>query len=315
MPQGKIEPSLPKTIPNSKLLENYSLAIDWLNSMDIKVAPGRFHTYRKTLETSVSKAPETFSNEEKACYIQALYECNELLYVYDRLNSELPTDIRGVVEALQKAATGPAWLPQEITKNSAARNYMFQACIAAKLHHTSLGSITIDAGLADGIFQMGQNSLTVECKRLFSPTSLRKNLKKALAQVKNRTSSNPLKNEFGLIAVDVSRNVSGPGDILPCRDYRELTEATRGHFEKWLHNHREYLHETVDKAPERILGALLRVSLLGIAEKENKYLHINEWTFMPGKGRHIKFPQLMTHLQKVLTENTNVGPPLALPHS
>ncbi|RUT67512.1 hypothetical protein D0817_26055, partial [Flavobacterium cupreum] len=77
-----------------------------------------------------------------------------------------PNQLASVIEKLRKGVNGPINAADETSESTAARNFLFEATVAAKAHRPDRGvEAILDAESDTGILINGKR-IWVECKRV-----------------------------------------------------------------------------------------------------------------------------------------------------
>ena len=169
------------------IYNQYSEAIAWMNTIGVNLGKGRTTHYDKVLGYWKDKYDSASAEEAKTKlpdFVSSIFEIHEFIAVHESLMSIHPKKLSSIANKLQKAVNGPIKSSDESAKSTSARNFLFEAIVAAKAHNPTKGVSTIlDARSDTGVY-FQDKKIWVECKRVTSLEGIEKNVRKACNQLK-----------------------------------------------------------------------------------------------------------------------------------
>jgi hypothetical protein len=280
---------IPK-ISSEQFLANLDEAMQWMQSLGVKISEGRMVVYRQAAQTWADLLKYGVGHAEEAVALpnitSAAFEVPAFLDIHQAFKNEKPSKLGGLAATLKKAVQGPTDLPNETHDNSAARNFLFEAITAAKVHNPEKGIRAILNAPSDTGFELGQFKVWVECKRMASQQQLRPRIAKACEQLTKTLIRHPHIRQRGLVAVDISKLITPPPPqyVFNVPRESEITVHAGKMIDKYIEDHwQEWENEYVGK-DARIIGTILRLQLIVTSEDRGTYVHAVEWGLTPRRG-------------------------------
>jgi hypothetical protein len=297
------------TIPkqtNQEFLRKFDEAIEWMRSLRVNVNQGRLTDYRTAAHQWVSMQDEDRDRkkglEHLPAITSAVYEVSQFLEIHAAFRDEPLTRLGGIGAKMKQAIEGPVHLQNETEKSSSPRNYLFEAVTAARLHRPENGSLTIFDSPSDTGFKLLHSSIWVECKRLTSAGRLKANVNKACEQLKRTIDKYPKVNQRGLVALDISKLVTMPPPqyVFESPIEAEIGQRTEAIIDQYIRENHNVWEQEYAGQDSRIIGTLLRLSLIAISKDVRKYVFVHQWGIHPRRGINVDDQRLLQMAAKCL---------------
>jgi hypothetical protein len=204
-------------------IEALEKVVEWLDGLTLGHVTDRLHKYVSNVRQQLP-LPTNVSEAAEMGFI--FLEAREFVNVCTAYKgAETPA----LIAKLRKVLKGSWTLSQESSKNSDARNTMFELSLAAEL---KLRGIDVELGEPDLLITLPEGQYVVECKRPFKEMSVRANVKGAESQLR----ANLKPGQHGVIAVSLSRIVN-PGNAMLGVNVGDLEAqgAVHGNLQADLH--------------------------------------------------------------------------------
>ncbi|MBY0411889.1 MAG: hypothetical protein K2Q97_17610 [Burkholderiaceae bacterium] len=122
------------------------------------------------LTASIDEANAAFPD-----FVSALFEIVEFTRIHEALQDVPPRELTSVIDKLKKAVNGPVDVANETPKSTAARNFLFEASVAAMAHRPARNVEAILNARSDTGIKIEGRKIWVECKRVTSEHALEGN--------------------------------------------------------------------------------------------------------------------------------------------
>lgn len=199
-------------------LQRFKEACDWFSKQGFDYSRTRYKVYEKKL----NKLEETVLQEDIQGLKNSFLEVNDFLKIYENLKD---IEVNHWQDQLKFLFKGQEF----VSNNDQARDYLFELFVASKFVQANfkvyLNSIT------DIIAQKNNKLIYIECKKIKSPNTIYKNIKKASVQINSRIQDG---SGIGLVFIDISSVFDG-GYLVsakPSENTRKLKERMTNFLEK-----------------------------------------------------------------------------------
>lgn len=264
--------------------EELSATIEWIKSLGLDPSRGRINQYHKNLgywKDNYESTPDDEIRRGFADFINTIQDADDLVAVYRKFHTLPISELRFIREKLSKTLNGPIRRQDEQPHTTIARNFLFEALVAARLHHPARGiSALLDAKTDTG-FKAGNTKVWIECKRITSLDKLEANIRDASKQLGKAFKRSPGNARRGLVAIDVSKLFNDGSKILPEPTEEALLSAMGGYTEGFITNHRREWEKVYQERDKRIMGTLIRLSTMASIEERNLPTIASEWVVNP----------------------------------
>jgi hypothetical protein len=273
-----------QTATYAEAYEELSKTIKWLKSLGLDPSRGRISQYHKNLghwKDNYRSAPDDEVRRGFAEFLNTLQDVHDIVAVYRKFHL-IPTHELLLIKAkLSKALNGPIKRHEERPNTTVARNFLFEALVAARLHHPEQNIQAILNTQSDTGFKFGSKKVWIECKRITSLDQLEKNIRDATRQLEKTFSKNPGNAHSGLVAIDVSKLFNDGSKILPKPTEDALLSEMRNYVEGFITKYRRDWEKVYQHRNKRIIGTLVRLSTMASVEERNLPTVATEWAVNP----------------------------------
>ena len=166
--------------------EEYQQALNWMSELGVNISPGRTQYYAKIIDywkTEYKSASEQEGKNAFPDFVSSMFEISDFIDIYKSLRFEPPSDLVSIVEKLQKGVNGPVNSAEETSKSTVARNFIFEALVAARCHAPSSSVEVIFNAKSDTGIRIENKKIWIECKRITSLNKLEANIRDASKQL------------------------------------------------------------------------------------------------------------------------------------
>lgn len=289
------------SVSKNEIKAEFDLAIAWMQNIGVVIGSGRIRQYQTALARWLDAQIMSDASARETAFPQvasAAYEVPLLLEVYAAFKNTPAADLRALATKLNRAAAGPFDLANEKNESSTARNFLFEAIVAAKFHRPGLGMVALINPNSDSGFMAGNRTVFVESKRLGSLSKLENRVKDARDQLNRNLAELPQDYNVGIIALDISRLVNPSGMLYSTAREVDMDRETSAIIDNFLEQHREMLYRVLPSVKPRIIAVIIRMSVLARSFDQQKMVINNQWAGLALRGIS---PRQLAFLQKVFS--------------
>lgn len=259
--------------------EQYTEALAWMKGLGVSLSQGRTVDYERVLrhwKTAYSTATIEEANSGFGPFVSAALEVMDFIHIHKRLRTVDPGHLGGLVLKLTRGVTGPSAMADENTKNSAPRNFLFEAVVTALGQYEAGGMAAhLDAQIDAGVHIDGR-TIWLECKRIASEGKIEKNLKEARDQLNRRLARDLQGGELGIIVVDATRLINPEGKIYDAEDDFALERGVVGVLREFIDDHMDKIRK--GHSERRVAGTMFRLACLGRSREAGRLVQCNRWS-------------------------------------
>jgi hypothetical protein len=305
---------IPK-ISNSKFLADLNDVLDWMRLLNVDIAQGRLTNYRRAAKHWVELVAGDLNEAGRLDLCRevtsAAFEVSAFFDIYSAFKDEKISNLGGIAAKLKKAVAGPVDLDTETSASNAARNFLFEAITAAKIHNPAMGVKTIFNAESDTGFELGTKRVWVECKRLSSAGQVQSNVSKACKQLKRTLDKHPQTGQRGVVALDISKLVTlpPPGHILELQQEADIGPRTEAMLDKYIKENSQEWQQKYLSQDSRIIGTLFRLSLIATSVDKEAYISVSQWGINPRRGIQIDDERLFHEMVRCFNKGRGVWLP------
>lgn len=150
------------------VFEQYSAAMRWMAGLNIKLGPGRTSHYEKIIGHWKDAYKTATADEGRQIFpdfVSSMFEVFDFVSIYKAFEGVPAHQLTSVIEKLQKGVNGPINAADETPDSTAARNFLFEAAVAAKAHRPDRDIEAILDARSDTGISLNGKKIWVECKR------------------------------------------------------------------------------------------------------------------------------------------------------
>lgn len=291
------------------ILIEYRLALKWMKTIGVKIDKGRTLHYERVIRFW-TEAYQTASFDE--CkkdfpqFVSSILEIHDFLYIYKVFRCKNALELEGLVITLNKAVNGPIYLGDESPDSTKARNFLFEALVAARLNAPTHGSTVNFNAESDVEIVFNENKISIECKRITSKKQINKNIKIASKQLEKSLKKSRDSDHKGIIALDVSKLINSVDQVYVSIDDDHLLGLIEKLINKIIHHFAPIWQDIYKRRDRRIIGTLIRFSFMSITEKRGLLVHTTQWGLNPRDSTSIKNHEIQKKLVSCLNRNSNL---------
>ncbi len=258
-----------------------------MDQIGVKIGPGRTSHYERVIK-HWAKAYRTASTEEGKKvfpgFVSAMFEIHDFVNVYEAFNNMDPSELDGIVAKLQKAVTGPINAYDETPESTTARNFLFEAVVAARLHRPTKGATAILDAPSDTGVRFSGHKMWIECKRVTTENKIEANVKKASSQLENLLRKQLGSGHRGVVALDVSK-ILNPGDqIYISRNDGQLMRSVDELMRSLIDRYSPLWERVYERRSKKVIGTIVSFAFMSTSEERNLLVHTSQWGLNPRQG-------------------------------
>jgi hypothetical protein len=264
--------------------EQYKEALLWLEKIGIKIDNNRINSYSKFLDNLLHQYKNGNDDALDKLFpgsVNTFYEVNAITSIYESLRKIGNKDIEGIKVKLEKTVCGPEAVTDETDKSNAARNYLFEVLVSSRMHNPSKGVFVDFTSKTDSAVNFLQKSYLIECKRIQSKDQISKNVRRAAKQLEKSLRTKIGSNNRGIIALDVSKIINPGFELFVRKNERSLQLEFNALVDSFIQSHSHIWQNILKEKNRKIVGVILRVSLMGISKDRNLLVTMVQWAMNP----------------------------------
>lgn len=213
-----------------------------------------------------------------------MFEIRDFIDIYLAFQNVPPNQLTAIVEKLQKAVNGPINAADENPTSTTARNFLFEAVVAAKANRPSKGiQAMLDLESDTGISING-NRIWVECKRITTIDKIESNVRKASSQLESILKKQVGSGHRGIVALDVSKIFNSGDKIFVSNNDSELVDSIDHFMDKFINEYSSIWERVYARRNRKIIGTFIRFAFMSSSEARNILVHTSQWAMNPRIG-------------------------------
>lgn len=262
----------------------YSSALQWMNGLGIKLGSGRTAHYDKVLnywkdtykEATTEEYQDTFPD-----FLSSMVEIFDFISIHKAFQDAAPTELSSIAEKLQKAVNGPINAADETPNSTGARNFLFEAAVAARAHQPDRGVTAILDARSDTGIRIDSKKIWVECKRITSIEAVESNIRKASKQLERILKQECGAGHRGIVAIDVSKILTRGNKIFVCRTDDELLAKVDWIMDRFISQYSHIWQQVYQRRHKKVIGTIIRFAFMVSSEARNLLVHASQWGMNP----------------------------------
>lgn len=282
----------------------YNNAISWMIKLGVKISVGRTQHYQKVMNYWKENY-KTVSNEKKEDifpdFVSSVSEIHDFIDIYNAFKEEPIEKLVSIKAKLQKGVNGPLKSSDETKNSSEARNYIFEALVAAKFHHPNKNITTILSASSDTGIKVNNHKIWIECKRVASENKLEKNIRKASNQLDKQIKNKITANSKGVVAIDFSKILHDGDKLLVKANDTELHNSIQEITVTFIKQYSDLWHNIYGTKNKKIIGTLVHFSTMATSEERKLLVRVSDWGVNPKVGTSLYNQSLLLQI----AENSN----------
>ena len=281
------------------IFKQYSAALKWMEGLGIRLSPGRASHYEKTIgywKDAYKSATAQEGQEIFPEFVSSMFEIFEFVNIHKAFYSLPDLKVRSIVEKLKKGVSGPFNATSETPDSSVARNFIFEAAVAAKSHRPDRGVEAIFDAKSDTGISLGGKKIWVECKRVTTISKIEGNVRKASSQLEKILACEVGSGHRGIVALDVSKIFNRGDKIFMTRDDDTLLASVDQLMDSFIKEHCHIWEKIYKRRNKKIIGTIIRLSFMATSEARNIIVHTSQWAINPRLGINRSDEQIQRQL-------------------
>lgn len=277
------------------IFDQYSAAMSWMAGLGIKLSPGRTSHYEKIVGHWKDAYKTATADEGRQIFpdfVSSMFEVFDFVSIYKAFNGVPAHQLTSVVQKLQKAVNGPINAADETPDSTAARNFLFEALVAAKTHRPDKGIEAILDAKSDTGISLNGKKLWVECKRVTTVDKIESNARKASSQLETILAGEVGSGHCGIVAMDVSKILNRGDTIFVTRNDNELLASVDRIMDQFIQKHSYIWQRVYERRHRKIIGTIIRFSFMASSEDRNLLVHASQWAMNPRLGIYMGDEQI-----------------------
>lgn len=287
-------------------LESYMSALEWMQKIGVNIGAGRTSNYQNIVSYWIGSYRTASLEEGKRIFpslVSSMLEIHDFVSVYKAFKDVPAAKLGSIVAKLNKAVNGPINLEQETPSSATARNFLFEALVAARLHAPAHGASAILDALSDTGVQFGGNKIWIECKRVTSEGKIEKNARKASSQLEKVFKKKTGSGHRGIVALDVSK-ILNPGDRIYVRENdAHLLQSVDRLMNDLIERFAPVWQRIYERRGRKVIGTIMRFAFMSISEERNLLVHTAQWGLNPRFGTSDHNEKIQKDLVSALNMN------------
>lgn len=285
--------------------ERYSNAISWMDKIGVKLGPNRVAKYEKVIskwKQNYKTASDQEGRDIFPDFVSSIFEIYDFIDVYSAFNDIPKESLTAIVSKLNKGVNGPIKAAEETANTTEARNYFFEAALAARFHRPLSGIETIlDADTDTGV-RIDKSKVWVECKRVTTPDQISKNVRKASTQLESALKKRIGCGHRAMVALDVSK-ILNKGDMMFVKEREsEFPASVDAVMDNFIGEYSHIWNSILERRNPKIIGTIIRFAFMTSVEDRKLLLHTSQWAVSPRQGLSKTDEQLQRTLVQSLTQ-------------
>jgi len=285
------------------VFEQYSAAMRWMAGLGIKLSLGRTCHYEQVVGHWKDTYKTATADEGRRIFpdfVSSMFEVFDFVSIYNAFEGVPAQQLASVVQKLQKGVNGPVNAADETPDSTAARNFLFEAAVAAKAHRPDQGIEAILDARSDTGISLNGKKLWVECKRVTTVDGIERNARKASSQLETILVGEVGSGHRGIVALDVSKILNRGDQIFVTQNDNELVASVDRIMDQFIQEHSHIWERVYERRHKKIVGTIIRFSFMASSEARNILVHASQWAMNPRLGVATSDEQIQRQLVAAL---------------
>lgn len=269
------------------IYEQYSATIQWMSGLGINLAQGRTSHYERLLrkwKDDYKNASKEELDEVFPDFVSSMLEISEFVRIYNAFHGVSPDKLASIIEKLRKGVNGPIHSADETSESTAARNFLFEAIVAAKANRPDRGVEAILDARSDTGIRFNGKKIWVECKRVTTTDKIEKNVRKASSQLEIRLGREVGSGHRGIVALDITKIFNWGDKIFASKDDQELSLSLQREMDEFIKQYSQVWQRIYERRHKKIIGTLVCFSFMATSEARNLLVFASQWGINPRQG-------------------------------
>ena len=269
------------------IFEQYSAAIQWMDGLGVKLSPGRTSHYERIVRHWKDAYRTASVDERRKIFpdiVSSMFEIYDFANIYSAFRDVPPDQLASVVDKLQKGVNGPINAADETSESTAARNFLFEATVAAKAHRPEEGVEAILDARSDTGIRINGKKIWVECKRVTNSDRIEDNVRKASRQLETLLDREVGAGHRGIVAIYISKVLNWGDMIYVTANDNELLASVNHIMDQFIAQYSQIWQRIYERRRKKIIGTIIRFAFMSSSEARNILVHTSQWAMNPRLG-------------------------------
>lgn len=275
------------TKPYEFILENYSSALRWMEHIGVMLGAGRTSHYERVVRHWTEAYRTASADEGKEVFpgfVSAMFEIHDFVNIYEAFKNIESSELGGIIPKLQKGVTGPINAFEETPESTAARNFLFEAAVAARLHRPTKGATAILDAPSDTGVRFSGYKMWIECKRVTSEKKIEANVKNASKQLEEILRKQLGSCHRGVVAIDVSKILNPKEKIFVSHNDDQLMRSMDELMRRLIDRLSPEWERVYARRSRKVVGTIVNFAFMSSSEERNLLVHASQWGLNPRNG-------------------------------
>lgn len=214
-------------------------------------------------------------------FVSAMLEIFDFVGVHRAFGNLPAQQLTSICKKLEKAVNGPVNAADETPNSTVARNFLFEARVAAQANKPDRGVVAILNSDSDTGIRIDRKNLWVECKRVTSQNKLEANVRDACNQLERQLATVVGSGHRGMLAVDVTKLFNRGDQLYVGKDDHELIASTQRMLDEFIEEQASMWQRVYASKNRKIIGTIFRLTFMATSEARNLLVHNAQWALSP----------------------------------
>ena len=258
-----------------------------MKDIGVKLSLGRVSHYEKIVRYWKDKYKTASVDEGKEIFpdfVSSIFEIRDFIDIYDAFKDVPVNKLSSIIEKLQKGVNGPINSAEEDTNSTIARNFIFEAVVAARSHRPGNGTEVILNAESDTGIRMGNKKVWVECKRITTPEKIYDNVRKASSQLERLLRKKAGSGHRGIVAIDISKILNSGDKIHVADTYEQINSSAATIMDRFIDQYSTEWERVYKRRNKKIIGTIIRFAYMSVSEVNEIFVHTMQWAVNPRIG-------------------------------
>jgi hypothetical protein len=294
------------TIPTERyeaVFDQYSAAMRWMAGLGIELSPGRTSHYERVIgrwKDAYKAATPDELQQIFPDFVSSMFEVFDFVSIYKAFEGVPAPQLISIIKKLQRGVNGPINAADERPESTVARNFIFEAVVAAKAHRPDRGIEAILDARSDTGINLNGNKLWVECKRVTTVNRIGSNAREASSQLEKLLAREVGSSHRGIVALDVSKILNHGDKIFVTPNDNELVVSMERMMGQFIEDHSHTWQRVYERRHEKIIGTIIKFSFMATSEARNLLVRTSQWAVNPRQGVATNDEQIQRQLAAML---------------
>lgn len=255
-----------------------------MSTLGIKLSPGRTSHYERVIRHWKDAYKGASADEGRDIFpdfVSSMFEIFDFVSIYKAFGYVPRDQLVSIIEKLQKAVNGPINAADETPDSTAARNFLFEATVAARGHHPDKGVEAILDTKSDTGIRINGKKIWVECKRVTTLDRIEGNVRKASSQLEAVLEKEVGSGHRGVVALDISKILNRGDKIFVARSDGELLASVDRMMDHFISQQSHIWERIYKRRHKKIIGTIIRFAFMASSEARNILVHTSQWAVNP----------------------------------